>query len=89
MNGILEVIKEGATSKKLIAAVAGAITAAALKIGLDLPTADVVAIIAPVVAYIIGQGVADSGKEAAKVQAIAEVSRELPTNAAIEAVKNT
>ena len=50
-------------SKKFIGAIAGMIVAAALKVGLELPSDAVAAVIAPVVAYILGQGVADLGKE--------------------------
>lgn len=68
MNPIWQVIKEAATSKKFIVTVAGVIAAAAMKINLELSTEAVATIIAPVIAYIIGQGWADSGKEAAKVE---------------------
>ena len=90
MNGILSVIKEAATSKKFIATVAGAITAAALKIGMDLPTEDVATVLSPILAYIVAQGWADRGKEAAKVVAVADTASRLssPTEA-IDAVKNT
>lgn len=67
MNPIWQVIKEAATSKKFIVTVAGVITAAAMKIGLELSTEAVATILAPAIAYIIGQGWADSGKEAAKI----------------------
>lgn len=68
MNPIWQVIKEAATSKKFIVTVAGVIAAAAMKINLELSTEAVATILAPIVAYIIGQGWADSGKEAAKVE---------------------
>lgn len=50
-------------SKKFIGAIAGVIVAGALKVGVDLPTDAVAAVISPIVAYILGQGVADLGKE--------------------------
>ncbi len=62
-------MKEMLQSKKAIAAIAGLIVAAAGKVGLGLDTETVMAIVSPIVAYIIGQGWADSGKEAAKIQA--------------------
>lgn len=68
MNPIWQVIREAATSKKFIVTVAGVIAAAAMKINLELSTEAVATIIAPLIAYIIGQGWADTGKEAAKVE---------------------
>ena len=68
MEGLLMVIKEAATSKKFIMALAGVAVTGAGRIGLQLPVEDVALIVMPVVAYIIGQGWADSGKEAAKVE---------------------
>lgn len=76
MDGILAVLKEAVTSKKLIMAVAAAVAAAAGKIGLDLPTETVGLIVGPIVAYIIGQGWADRGKEAAKVQGAVQLATE-------------
>tara|TARA_R100001244_G_scaffold99872_1_gene74528 strand:+ start:232 stop:447 length:216 start_codon:yes stop_codon:yes gene_type:complete len=64
---VLGILKEMTTSKKFIAAIAGTIVAFLATVGLDLPPGDVAALIGPIVAYIIGQGWADSGKEAAKL----------------------
>lgn len=50
-------------SKKALAALAGVIVALAAKIGLDMDTEAVLAVVSPVVAYILGQGAADFGKE--------------------------
>ena len=74
MSAIWLVIKEAATSKKFIVSIAGAITGAALKIGLDLPTEDVAAVLSPMIAYIFAQGWADKGKEAAKVTGTVEIA---------------
>lgn len=64
----MEFLKSLATSKKAAAMVAGVVMAAfGKKLGLD--EAAVTSIVATVVAYIIGQGVADAGKEAARVKA--------------------
>ena len=86
MDGIWLVIKEAATSKKLITAIAGSITAAFLKIGLELPTETVAAILAPLMAYILGQGWADRGKEAAKIEGAVRLASEgvKPTEAVKE-----
>lgn len=59
---MLSAIRAMIGSKKAIAAVAGVITAAALKIGLDLDTEAVAAVLSPILAYILGQGVSDLGK---------------------------
>ena len=67
MDGILLMIKEALTSKKFVVTVAGAIAAAAMKIGLEIPTETVALVIAPVITYLLAQGWADRGKEAAKV----------------------
>ena len=61
-------MRELLTSKKFAAAVAGVLVAAAARIGLDLPVEDVAIIVAPLIAYIAGQGLADLGKEAAKMK---------------------
>jgi hypothetical protein len=85
-------IKEAVTSKKFITTIAGTITAAALKIGLDLPTADVATVLSPIVAYIFAQGWADQGKSAAKVHAVARVvtdDRQMNTEETVEAIKTT
>jgi len=55
-------------SKKALAAIAGVVVSLVAKLGVDLPTDALVAILAPIMAYIVGQGVADIGKEAAKVK---------------------
>src|SRR5688500_530191 len=67
MSAIWLTIREFLTSKKFIVAVAGLIVAAAGKVGLELPTETVVLLLAPIITYLISQGWADRGKEAAKV----------------------
>lgn len=67
MTAIWLTLKEFITSKKFIVAVAGVILATAGKYGLNLDPDSVQNIVYVVVAYLIGQGWADSGKEAAKV----------------------
>ena len=56
------------TSKKAIATVAGLIISAAAKYGFGLDETTVIEILAAVAAYVVGQGVADAGKEAVKLQ---------------------
>ena len=67
MSAIWLTLKEFITSKKFIVAVAGVILATAGKHNLNLDADSVQNIVYVVVAYLIGQGVADHGKEAAKV----------------------
>lgn len=54
-------------SKKFVAAIIAAI-AAGIASYLDMPVEQVTAIVSPFVAYIVGQGLADIGKEKAKVE---------------------
>ena len=54
------------TSKKFITAIAATISAAILKLGLDVPTESIMAILSPLITYLLGQGLADFGKNAAK-----------------------
>jgi predicted transcriptional regulator len=58
----LQALKEMLASKKFLTAVAAMIVAAVAKLGLELETGAVYAILSPLVAYILGQGVADAGK---------------------------
>lgn len=67
MSAIWLTLREFVTSKKFIAAVAGVIIATAGKYNLNLEPDSVQNIVYVIVAYLIGQGWADSGKEAAKV----------------------
>lgn len=90
MNPIFQMVKEAVSSKKFVTTVAGTVAAAGMKVGLDLPTEDVAAILAPVVAYILAQGWADRGKGAAKVDAVARVATEdsrLTTEDTINVIK--
>ena len=57
-----QVIKDIMSSKKALAALAGFIVAAVGRIGLDLDTEAVTQILAPIIAYILGQGIADLSK---------------------------
>jgi uncharacterized membrane protein (DUF441 family) len=55
-------------SKKFQAAAVGVIVAIAGKAGLDLDEASLLTILSPILAYIAGQGLADIGKEKAKIE---------------------
>lgn len=55
-------------SKKFQAAVVGLVVAIAGKIGLGLDETSLLTILSPILAYIAGQGLADIGKEKAKIE---------------------
>lgn len=63
-------LKKLFSSKKFCAAVAGVLVAiiGATIPGLELSTAELTAVIAPIMAYIVGQSAADVGKEKAIVE---------------------
>lgn len=58
----MENLKQALTSKKFIAAIAGVIVALVARVGIDLDTEATATILSPIVAYIVGQGIADFGK---------------------------
>ena len=67
MRGRVRLVRnllEMLASKKALSALAGVIVAFALRYGLELDTETVIAVISPIVAYILGQGWADIGKHA-------------------------
>ncbi len=55
-------------SKKFQAAVVGLVVALTGKVGLDLDETALLTILSPILAYIAGQGLADIGKEKAKIE---------------------
>lgn len=61
------------TSKKFIVMIAAAVVAVASKLGLNLDPDLVQQIVYLAIAFIVGQGIADHGKEAAKVEAASGV----------------
>ena len=67
---MLNTLREMFTSKKFVASVAGVIVGGAARIGLELPVEDVATILSPIIAFILSQGWADSGKEAAKLNKV-------------------
>jgi len=62
-------LKHLLSSKKAILGIVTAVTAGVAKIGWQIPSETVGLIVAPMIAAILGQGMADSGKEAAKIAA--------------------
>ena len=61
------VLKDMLGSKKAVAMIAGLIVSVAGKYGLELPIEELTALLSPILAYIVGQGLADVGKERAKL----------------------
>ncbi len=55
-------------SKKALTAIVAAIVAAGAKIGWGVSTEALTLILAPLMAYIVAQGIADLGKELAKIE---------------------
>lgn len=55
-------------SKKFLALIGGGLVWVLAKVGLDLDSNDVTGLLVLVSSYIIGQGVADNGKEAEKIK---------------------
>lgn len=66
---MLEVLKELLGSKKALTAIAGIILAIASRYGLNVPEELVQDIVQLLSVYIVGQGIADHGKEAEKIKA--------------------
>ncbi len=62
-------IKGIASSKKALVAALSAVVWIAGRFGLELDAAELLPAVAPLWAYVIGQGVADIGKEKAKIEA--------------------
>ena len=62
------VLRDMLGSKKAIAMIVGLVVSCVGKYGLDLPTEELTAVLSPILAYILGQGVADVGKEKARLE---------------------
>ena len=74
-------------SKKFIAAVIGLVVALAAEVGLELDTEAIMTIVSPIIAYILGQGVADIGKEKAIVDAALKPEPPTKNRVGIETVQ--
>lgn len=69
----MEKLKALFLSKKFLTMIAGLLVALAARKGLNLDETEVAGILALFISYILAQGQADKGKEAAKIDAIAMV----------------
>jgi hypothetical protein len=61
------ILRDMLRSKKFLAAIAGVLVGLAGKIGLELEAESLIAVLSPIVAYILGQGFADVGKAAGSI----------------------
>ena len=62
-----DAIRTMLSSKKAIAAIVGVIVVLAGHFGLELPSESVAEIVGLIIAYVLGQGLADIGKEADRI----------------------
>ena len=70
----MQMLKTLLSSKKFIAMLAGLVATLVAKIGWNVDTETVNQVIALVVSYVVGQGLADAGKEKAKYECDLEAS---------------
>ena len=68
---ILDVLKSLLSSKKFLATLVGIIVTLVAKIGWDVPEETVTKLVGLLASYVVGQGIADAGKEKAIVEATA------------------
>lgn len=89
-NAIWLLIKELLTSKKFLVFVSGVIVTFLARYGFNADPLIIQGVIAMVVAYLFGQGIADSGKEAAKVHEVAAAAKDSSATPAkrVEIIKN-
>lgn len=66
---MLDFLRDLFGSKKFVAALAGVVFVAVNKLGLGIDENTVLAIIGLIASYVIGQGIADNGKEAVIMEA--------------------
>lgn len=62
-------VKALLSSKKFVAALLAALVWLGGKVGLNVDTETLAGIVGPIIAYVLGQGLADHGKEAAQITA--------------------
>lgn len=66
MKTFLKTLGQMIDSKKAVFAIAGFLAGVAAKLGLNISIGEIAVLLSPIVAYILGQGLADTGKEAVK-----------------------
>jgi hypothetical protein len=67
MNKLIETLFSLVGSKKAVAMLAGLVITICSKYGIFIPEESLIEILSVIVAYIVGQGIADAGKEAALI----------------------
>lgn len=70
----MDTLKDMLRSKKFLALLAALIVWAVSFLGLDLEMGKVLPVLGTIAAYIVGQGVADHGKEAVKQQVMRDAA---------------
>lgn len=81
-----EILRELLSSKKFIAALVSAIIAIAGKYGFQIDEATLYLIIGPFITYIIGQGIADHGKNTPELERQREIISLLENKLAVKQV---
>jgi hypothetical protein len=66
---MFDAIRELLKSKKFLVALAGMIAAALARAGWDISNETILAILTPLISFVIGQGISDFGKSAASIRA--------------------
>lgn len=74
MSSFLQMIGEMLTSKKFVAMIVGLIVTLLAKWKINIDPQVIYSLVGLIIAYIVGQGWADSGKEAAKIEAVSNAS---------------
>ena len=64
----MQALKDMLSSKKAIAMIVGLLVSIGGKYGLEIPTEELTAVLSPLLVYIAGQGIADIGKEKARIE---------------------
>lgn len=64
----MDLLKQLLSSKKAVATLVAVLVWVGGRFGLDVSAEDLAPIVALIAAYVVGQGIADHGKEAAKVE---------------------
>ena len=63
-------VKDLLKSKKFLVAVVAALVWIGGRVGLDVSKEDLLAAVTPLWAFVLGQGIADAGKEKAKLEGV-------------------
>lgn len=78
MSIVLNLLKQLLSSKKFIVTVSGFIVTLLAKLKFNIDPTTMVALVTMIVGYLLSQGWADAGKEAAKIEAVSNASLSIP-----------